>query len=170
MMFLKRKPQIDTKTIFDKILNFKNNDIEIFNKFEMDFLQTPSSENISLFHDYLYELKSYKKNTFFNSFIRIIRIINTVKDQETHLKVKIFAQKLFNHCVENINMNPIGEKNILDNVNFFFFAFTICDKLDMHENFKIKILKQQEKYSKEVSEPFFKHLRIIHFKEGLYYA
>lgn len=89
MNIFKRKSKVNIKVIFDKILNFKKNDIEIFNKFEMDFFQTPSIENISSFHDYLYDLKYYKKNTFFNSFIGII---NTIKDQEAHLKVKIFAQ------------------------------------------------------------------------------
>lgn len=82
----------------------------------------------------------------------------------------MFAQNLLYYYFDNIDMNPDNEKDILDSANFFFFLSGICDGLNMHEEFTIKLLKKQETYSKEILKPFFDQLRKNKLNEELYYV
>lgn len=167
MGLFRKKTRFDIETIFNKILNYKDYDTEVLNKSEMDFLQTPSIENINSIYFFLNECRLYEKSSFFES---ISDVFTSVSGKEKQLKIKLFAQKLLSHCLQKIDMTPDKEETILDNSTFLLVISKIADDLDMHRNFKEAVFRKNSEYSKEVLKPFFLKNKLNEIKEGINYV
>jgi hypothetical protein len=152
MGLFRKKTRFDIETIFNKILNYKDYDTEALNESEMDFLQTPSVENIHSIYCFLNECRPYYKSSFFQSISDVSR---NVSGKEKQLKIKLFAQKLLSYCVQKIDMTPDKEETILENSTFLLVISNIADDLGMHRDFKEAVFRKNSEYSKEVLKPFF---------------
>ena len=167
MGLFRKKTRFDIETIFNKILNYKDYDTEALNESEMDFLQTPSVENINSIYCFLNECRLYEKKSFFES---ISDVFTSVSGKEKQLKIKLFAQKLLSYCVQEIDMMPDKEETILDNSTFLLVISKIADDLDMHRDFKEAVFKKNSEYSKEVLKPFFLKNKRNEIKEEINYV
>lgn len=152
MGLFRKKTRFDIETIFNKILNYKDYDTEALNESEIDFLQTPSTENINSIYCFLNECRLHEKKSFFDS---LSDVFTSVSGKEKQLKIKLFAQKLLSFCVQRIDMTPDKEETILDNSTFLLVISNIADDLGMHRDFKEAVFRKNSEYSKEVLKPFF---------------
>ncbi len=167
MGLFRKKTRFDIETIFNKIFNYKDYDTEALNESEMDFLQTPSVENINLIYCFLNECRLYEKKSFFDS---LSDVFASVSGKEKQLKIKLFAQKLLSYCMQKIDMTPDKEETILDNSTFLLVISKIADDLDMHRDFKEAVFRKNSEYSKEVLKPFFLKNKRNKIKEEINYV